>query len=176
MATSQRKFILLDESRKETWTILGAYVTIAGLLGLRDTQAKSRQFRLSTYLNSLPEESKKKKVTNIVILISHVCFLILQEDLDAAEKRIEYLRVYVSRYLKERHFNRVRLFLRMLQTMPRHSFDSKSIRKANTDLYEQLKLTATDHSPATMYEYIQFETLYEGLLGYLERYESAVEA
>lgn len=175
LATGRRKFVLLDESRKESWTILSAYLTIAESLGLREERKVSRHFRLSTYLNSVPEESKKKKVINIVILISHVCFLIINKDFDAAERRIEYTRIYVSRYLKEKHFNRVRVFLRMLQTLPRQSFDPRAIRKANEKLYEQLKATAADHSNATLFEFIQFETLYEGILGYLEEYERSLD-
>ncbi len=186
-ATTHRMYILQDESRKETFTILSAYMLIAEQLGLREKgidqleinsnyKSKFRHFRLSTYLNSVPEESKKKKITNVVILISHVCFLLLNEDFDAAERRIDYLRVYISRYLREQAFNRVRLFLRLLQTFPKHSFDPARIRKANTQLFQQLQDTAEDTSPAMLCEYIQFETLYHGLLGHLERYEASIEA
>ena len=175
MAYSQRKFVLLDEGTKESWTILSAYLNIADLLGLRDNPSAKRHFRLSTYLNSVPEESKKKKVANITILISHVCFLILDEDFDSAEKRLDYTRVYIGRYLREKHFNRVRVFLRMLHNFPKHSFDPEFIREANASLYEQLKATQADHAPSSIFEYIQFETLYEGLLGFLEQYERKMD-
>jgi hypothetical protein len=179
LALVQKQFVLQSEQSKETWTIISAYLTIAEQMGLANGDMPShasKQFRLSTFLNSVPEESKKKKITNIVILISHVCFLILEHDFDAAERRIDYMRVYVSRYLKERHFNRVRIFLRMLQTLPRYSFDPHAIRKANAELFAQLELTKTDHSPGTLYEYIQFESLYEGILDYLEKYEASIAA
>lgn len=175
IAANQRKFVLLDESRRESWTILSAYLNIADLLGLRDNPSAKRHFRLSTYLNSVPEESKKKKVANIIILISHVCFLILDEDFDSAEKRLDYTRVYIGRYLREKHFNRVRVFLRMLHNFPKHSFDPEFIREANASLYEQLKATQADHAPSSIFEYIQFETLYEGLLGFLEQYERKMD-
>ncbi len=179
LATSQRQYVLQSDSTKENWTIVNAYLIIAYRLGLAtssNTQSNAiKQFRLSTYLNSVPEESKKKKISNIVILISHVCFLILEHDFDAAERRIEYLRVYVSRYLKEREYHRVRLFLRMFQAFPRYSFDPDAIRKANSNLLDQLVLTAGDHTNS-IYEYIQFETLYEGILNYLEQYEASIAA
>lgn len=173
MATSHRKFQLQGEWLKESWVIFDAYVNLASRLGLYDLEAKSKQkqFRLSTFLNSVPEESKNKKVTNVLILIAQAYFLILDGKFDEAERRIEYLKVYGSRYLKEKHFSRVRIFLRMLQAIPRNSFNADDVRQDNEELYAQLVISQNDHMPSTINEYIPFETLYDALLNYLARYE-----
>lgn len=175
MATGHRKFLLMDEGTKEIWTIFSAYVHLAELLGICDPlpKSKSRQFRLTTYLNSVPAEAKDKKINNVLILISHVLFLIADGDLEAAERRIEYLKVYGSRYLKEKHFGRVRIFIKMLQTMPRMGFVAKDIRIANEDLYEQLELSAQDRMPPIVNEYIPFEVLYKAAVDYLEAAEKS---
>lgn len=175
MATSHRKFSLHDEGTKEAWLVVGAYLHLAERLGLYDSgeKRKNRQFRLSTYLNSVPAESKDKKVVNVLILISHVLFLIVDGDLDSAERRIEYLKVYGSRYLREKHYNRVRIFIKMLQTMPRMGFIAKDIRIANEDLLEQLKLSGQDRMPPIVNEYIPFETLYESTVDFLGAQEKS---
>jgi hypothetical protein len=178
MATSHRKYSLLAEQMREGWTIYNAYSYLAYRLGLFEPEddSKFRQFRLSTYLNSVPEESKVKKVSNVLILVSHVYFLILDGDFDAAEKRIEYLKVYGSRYLKEKSYQRIRVFLRLLQALPRNSFLSEDVRADNRHLFELLQATREDPLPSHINEYIPFETMYESLLDFLERYENEIAA
>lgn len=178
MATGHRKYSLIGEQQKETWTILGAYVNLSHRLGLYRAKdpAKFKHFRLSTYLNSVPEISKSKKVVNVLILISHVYFLILDGQFDDAEKRIEYLKVYGSRYLKEKQFHRVRIFIRMLQAIPRNSFDPDEIRLDTADLAIQLELSQADHLPTLVNEYIPFEVMFESLMAYLAKYEAEVMA
>lgn len=176
MATGHRKYPLIDEATRETYTVFSAYLYLAERLGLyhpKNVKSKNRQFRLSTFLNSVPAEAKDKKVVNVLILISHVLFLIVDGDLESAERRIEYLKVYGSRYLKEKHFTRVRVFIKMLQTMPRMGFVAKDIRIANEDLYEQLLITSQDRMPPIVNEYIPFEVLYRATVDYLESAEKS---
>ena len=178
LATNHRLYSLLAEPRKEPFTLFRAYIHLAQRLGLyaAPTDSKFAQFRVTTYLNSVPEESKVKKVSNVLILVSHACFLILDGEFDAAEKRIEYLKVYGSRYLKEKHYQRVRVFIRLLQAIPRNSFLADEIRRDNATLYEELLATREDHLPSTINEYIPFETLYNSLLDFLEKYEDELVA
>ncbi|MCX6139626.1 MAG: hypothetical protein NTX15_02155, partial [Candidatus Kapabacteria bacterium] len=169
-ATSHRKYNALNVSFKERWTLYGAYLHLAERLDLYSSkQSRSKPFRLSTYLNSLPAESKSKKVYNVFIIISHVFFLMLDGDFDLAEKRIEYLRVYSSRYLKEKQLNRVRLFLRLIQSFPKHSFIPDEIRKNSKALFHELEATARDPMPSDTNELIPFELMYEALLRSMEK-------
>lgn len=179
LAIKQRQFAHQNEATLETWTIIEAYVTLAERLIL-PTQGidppKHKKFDFQSYINSVPEESKKKKIANTVILVSHVCFLTLEKDFAGAEARIDYIKVYASRYIREKHYNRVRTFLRMLQNFAKCSFDPYAIRSENTTLYKTLKSTSKQHTTETMCEYIQFEVLYEALLGFLEKYELGVSS
>ncbi len=164
-AVTHRKYATLNESTRERWILYGAYLSLAERLGLfTPEQSRYRTFRLTTYINSLPEEAKSKKVYNVLIIVSHVFFLILNKDYDAAEKRIDYLRVYSSRYLKERHFHRVRLFLRMVQAFPRHSFIPKDIRKNTKDIMDELIATLKDPMPSETNELIPFEVMIEAIM------------
>ncbi|MBP6509987.1 MAG: hypothetical protein KA339_05480 [Candidatus Kapabacteria bacterium] len=172
-ATTHRKYNMLSENTRERWIIYGAYLLLAEQLGLYSPQqSRAKTFRLSTYLNSLPEESKSKKVYNVLIIVSHVFYLMINGDYDTAEKRIDYLRVYSSRYLKEKHFNRVRIFLRLIQSFPKHSFIPSEIRKHTKDIYDELIASSHDPMPSETNELIPFEVMFESLLKTVERSES----
>ncbi|MBK7032285.1 MAG: hypothetical protein IPH49_03225 [Ignavibacteria bacterium] len=99
-------------------------------------------------------------------------YLMINGDYDTAEKRIDYLRVYSSRYLKEKHFNRVRIFLRLIQSFPKHSFIPSEIRKHTKDIYDELIASSHDPMPSETNELIPFEVMFESLLKTVERSES----
>lgn len=175
-ATKHPQYNTLAEATKERWILYGAYLFLAERLGLyTSSQAQTRAFRLSTYINSLPEEAKSKKVYNVLIIISHVFFLILDQDYDSAERRIEYLKVYSSRYLKEKHFRRVRVFLRLIQSFPRHSFLPSEINRSSKELFAELKESANDLMPSETNELIPFEVMYEALLRTVEESNKKLE-
>lgn len=159
---------------REHWITAHAYLLLAGRLGLHNLEIPNQQsFRLTTYLNSIPEEQKSKKYFNVLIHVSHVFFLILQGDFDAAEKRVEYLKVYSSRWLRDPDLLRVRIFLRLLNNLPRFSFDPRRIRTACRPLFEELRKTSEESISAS--EYIPFEVMYERLLDVLERQSADLE-
>lgn len=172
MATSQRKITLQPERTRERWVIYGAYLYLAEQLGLyTPVSERSRPFRLTTFMNSVPELSKSKKVYNVLILISQLYILILNGDYDAAERRGVYLRVYASRYLKESHFARIRLFLKILHTFPRYSFLSREIRENTKHLRQKLEASRDSAVASEINELIPFEVMIDSILQHIERRE-----
>lgn len=166
IATSHKRFPQQNEITKERWFLYNAYLNLAEMLGLKERTDEKRKiaFRLSTFLNSVPEFAKEKKIYNVHILILHAAFLIAEGNYDLAEKRIEYLRVYTTRYLKEKDFNRTRAFLRLLSSLPRLGFNAQLLRRENTKLLEELHATASDPMPAETNEFIPYDVIYEALL------------
>lgn len=175
-ATSHKQYNMLPESSRERWIIYGAYLLLVERLGLyAPSQSRATSFRLTTYLNSVPEESKSKKVYNVLIIVSHIFFLMLNGDLskdletiETIEKRIDYLRVYSSRYLKDKHFSRVRIFLRLVQSFPKYSFDPVLIRKHSKKILRELYASSQDPMPSETNELIPFEVMVESLLVTME--------
>lgn len=176
LAVSHRKLSLQPERTRERWLIYAAYLYLAEQLGLYTSiTERSRSFRLTTYMNSVPEQSKSKKVFNVLIIVSQYLILILHGDYDAAERRGEYLRVYASRYLKEPHFARIRLFLRILHTFPRYSFLSNDIRKRIEPLLKKLNASKGSNESSEINELIPFEVLIDAILQHIERREREIE-
>jgi hypothetical protein len=170
-AVNHRSFPLQSQIVHELWNVYLAYLVLCEELGLVELpQTKKKAvFRLSSFLNSVPEFSKDKKVANLLIIVAQVSYLVIQGNFDQAEKRIDYLRVYMSRYLREREYNRTRAFLRMLNTFSRCSFEPKRIRSENEKYFTLLRETSNDPMPGDTNEIIPYEVLYEQLLQALER-------
>jgi len=166
LATSHKRFPQQNEITKERWFLYNAYLNLAEMLELKEKSDEKRKiaFRLSTFLNSVPEFAKEKKIYNVHILILHAAFLIAEGNYDLAEKRIEYLRVYTTRYLKEKDFNRTRAFLRLLSSFPRLGFNAQLMRRDNTKALAELHATANDPMPAETNEFIPYDVIYEALL------------
>lgn len=133
-----------------------------GVLHIPDHMRTS--FRLTTFLNSLPVLSKEKRVYNVLVLIAQIGFLISSNRLEEAEYRIDQLRLYTIRYLKDKEFTRTRLFIKLLHSIPRYRWDATEIRmKVQGILKEMEVLLSTPMLDSTM-EVIPFETLFELLL------------
>jgi len=171
LATSHKRFPQQNEITKERWFLYNAYLNLAEMLELKERTEEKRKiaFRLSTFLNSVPEFAKEKKIYNVHILILHAAFLVVEGNYELAEKRIEYLRVYSTRYLKEKDFNRTRAFLRLLSTFPRLGFNAQLLRRENMKLLAELQETANDPMPAETNEFIPYEVMYEALLNAMAR-------
>lgn len=171
-ASSQRKLNIQSEYTRERWVIYGAYLYLADQLGLYSSSVTRKQvFRLSTFMNSVPEQSKSKKVYNVLILVAQFLILILNGDYNAAEKRSVYLRVYSSRYLKESHFARIRLFIKILHAFPQYSFLPREIREHTLRLVQKLAASGESDIPSETNELIRFETLIEAVLSHMEQTE-----
>lgn len=138
LAINDPRFATLPRLMQERWTTYTAYLYLAKELGFISNCATdfSRKFRLASFLNSVPEFSKDKKYSNFLVIVSHICFLLIQDKHDDAERRAEYLRTYGLRYLKEDEFKRARVFIKILL------FLAKGI---NTDVYK-------DHSYTSLFE------------------------
>lgn len=175
-AVSHKRFALQPEHTRERWVVYGAYLNLAERLGLFRFKEESQRttFRLSTFMNSVPVFSKEKKIENILILISHTAFLIIDNAYDSAERRLEYLRVYTTRYLREKEYMRTRLFLRLIASFPRLSFDAKAIASANAKLAKLLEESSAEPMPSETNELIPYEVLYKQLLRVLEQNEQGV--
>lgn len=165
-ATSQRRFSLMPASEREAWALFGAYIYLAQQLGLYEPEDPRtfQNFRLSTFLNSIPEMTREKKVETALVLFAQIFFLITEGDDDTAQRRIEYLKVYSSRYMRDKSFLRIRIFMRMLQAFPRASFYPDDIERRNADLFKKLQEHGSDYMGEHVNEYIPFEVMYHAIL------------
>lgn len=171
------RFNGLSTFLKERFSVAESYLLIAERLNLFSPKvSRTKTFRLSKFLNSVEIVSKDKSVQNAIILFAHVVFLILDKKYAEAEKRIEYLRVYGTRYLKDAQFEKPRLFIRVLQFFPRYGFDARLIRPHLKNVMAEMDAEIKNPVPGELLEVIPFEVLTEALLQHQERSAASEEA
>lgn len=160
-ATTNKRFSLQPEVTKERWKTYAAYLVIADNMNLhRISQAVNLpNFRLTSYLNSVPEFSKEKRYSNYLIIVSHICLLIGVKQFDSADRRIEYLRTYSHRYLKESQFERARIFVRFLTTLTRHFHDVKGMAAEAVLLESELRKLLSTPMTNEVNEIVPYEVL-----------------
>jgi hypothetical protein len=158
---------------KERWLLHHAYLVLASDLGLLDLGRMSTGgFRMSTFLNSMTIESKSKRGANSLIVIFHAFSLLLEKKFDLAERRIEYLNVYCSRYLRDEPHTRVRLFIKAIQQIPRLRGNVQGLKTAFAPVLSAIKDAAAIPMPAEINELIPYDVILEAYVRKLEEEEA----
>ncbi len=168
-ATENKRYTLQPDITLERWKTYEAYIHLVHELRLHDYSEVIRRsnFRVTSYINSVPEFSKDKKYSNFLIIVSHICLLISRRELDNADRRIEYLRTYTHRYLKEAQFARAKLFSKALTVLSK-DFDISAETRNDIDV---IKTELSKHldEPMTneVNEVISYEVLLDAILAFL---------
>ena len=166
---SHSNFKRMDQLTIERWNLHGAYIKLAELLKLHSPEQSSvSNFRLTTFLNSMIMETRSKQDSNSLIVIFHAFYLLLNNRYDEAEKRIEYLNVYCTRYLKEISNSRLWLFVKATQAIPRNRGNAAGLRRAWTPALSRIKEAFSIPMPAEINELIPYDVLMEAYLRTVE--------
>ena len=121
-AISHKSFKSLFSNYKEPWLIREAYVNFLIEAGKVDIEIMKshqlRSFSISRFVNDVVLFSKDKRGLNISILIIQSLFLLLREDYDGFERKLDSLNQYAFRYLKNDGTLRSNAFIKILQKLP----------------------------------------------------------
>lgn len=170
-ALNHSKFKNQNEQTVEFWRIHEAYlfylITIKKITP--DEKNPVKKFRLNKFLNEVPMHRKDKTGANITIIVLQILFLLEQKKYDIIIDRIESLKTYTQRYLRNDETFRSNCFIRMLVVMAESSFNKRAtIRKAEK-YWEKLKekpINIAAQSPEI--ELIPYEMLWEFVLESLD--------
>jgi hypothetical protein len=172
--TSVPQFDASPMKTKEIWQILFASVVLIvqkGELKISDADQKLlKSFRLSKFLNEVPQRSKDKKGLNVTILILQIFFLLVQGDFDKIEERAESIRKYQSRYLSnEAGYYRTNIFLKIISNLIPSKFRKEQFVKKTSTLLRYLRETPPSFSQERHeIEIIPYEKLYQWILDTLD--------
>ncbi len=141
----------------ESWLIYKAYLYLFHHLG----KHKENRFRLGKFLNEVPTYSKDKKGMNINILIIQILVLLKDRRWPAIVDRIDALKAYTYRHLKNESTFRSDTFLSMLAVLPKAAFQRDQVEVKTKDLLMQLQ-----ESPilSVDFEIVPYEDLWEFVL------------
>ncbi|NET39471.1 MAG: hypothetical protein F6K19_47155 [Cyanothece sp. SIO1E1] len=144
-------------SQKESWLIYEAYLYLFNHLGKYD----KKRFRLGKFLNEVPAYSKDKKGMNINILIIQILVLLKDRRWPVIVDRIDALKAYTYRHLKNESTFRSDTFLSMLAVLPKAAFQRDQVEGKTKDLHLQLQ-----ESPilSVDFEIVPYEDLWDFVL------------
>ena len=131
---------------------------------------KLRPFSLARFLNDVPKFSKDKRGLNISILIIQYLFLLLDRKYSKLIDRLDALKQYSYRYLKNDESFRSNLFIKMLLKVADADFHPIAAVRYTKDM--QAKLLASTPSAnfqSAEIEVIPYEKLWEIVIELLEK-------
>jgi tetratricopeptide (TPR) repeat protein len=160
-----------NEQTIEFWHIHEAYLFY--LLSIKKIKPENnnpvQKFRVSKFINEVPIFRKDKRGANITIVVLQILFLLDQKKYEVIIDRIESLKTYTQRYLRNDDTFRSNCFIRMLVVMAESSFNKKAtIRKAEKH-WEKLKekpINIAEQSAEI--EIVPYEMLWEFILESLD--------
>lgn len=163
----------IQESAKQRWELLYAYTM---LMQPPSTPAPTqRSGRVPISELTIPEYSRDKSGYNVFIIIYQLLDNLRAKRLDEVLLRLESLRKYQQRHLKDSSLLRSRTFIRLLLLLPDNEFSAEQVVK-HTRVVTQLE---TLHSApfvtegSTEIEIIPYEHLWELTLHILRQNASS---
>jgi len=151
----------------EAWKIYEAYIQfLVAARCIDGVEEKDHlRYRQGRFLNAIPVYSRDKRGMNIPVLIVQILFGILKCDYSSTMDRIEAIKKYCSRYLKNDDTFRSNCFIHMLLQIPEAAFHRTAVKRKVTLLEKQLAKTAQQTSfYNNELEIIPYEHLWEILL------------
>lgn len=166
-----KKFLV----QNEYWTVIEAYIQFQIRMNkidpsLETSGRKLRPFSLARFLNDVPKFSKDKRGLNISILIIQFLFLLLDRKYSKLIDRLDAIKQYSYRYLKNDESYRSNLFIKMLLKVAEADFHPIAAERYTKDMHA--KLIASNPSvnfQSTEIEVIPYEKLWEIVMELLEK-------
>lgn len=169
---NEKAFELLPASLKEIWYINLAFAVFLqreGKISLPPDDSVFNHFRLGKFLNTIPIFSKDKRGMNVPILIVQMLLLLQEQKDDQVIDRIDAMKKYCSRYLKENELFRSNCFINMLLEIPLQNFHPVAIRRHTEKYWQRLKKVPLETAQQTReIEIIPYEKLWAIILEHLE--------
>ncbi len=169
---------------KEFWKLyhayaewgLRAYSKSQGIYSIkRNDVSKRDRFRLYKFLNEVPELSKDKVGYNISLLIIQFLYNLLEGNHSEIIQKIDAIKVYKSRYLKDKSFKRSNTFISMLIKIERLSFRGNEIALSNSKGYQYLK-DSLDNMSMEDCEIIPYDKLWKIIINLMANKKGLAQA
>src|SRR6476661_3331832 len=137
---------------------------------LQPSRSPAQQARAAAMLTqTMPDYSRDKRGHNIAILVLQTLHYLRLRDLEAVLLRMERLRKYQQRHLREAEALRSRLFLRLLALLVEKDFDPDECAVKGQNLLTKLRATPTPGDAFAHYEIVPYENLWLHILQILRQ-------
>ncbi|MEN0045476.1 MAG: hypothetical protein AAF806_00310 [Bacteroidota bacterium] len=152
----------------EGFNLVRAYIHYLGAISKIKVVKQSR-FNIKNFLRNIPVFSRDKEGLNIPVLIIHILLLIQQKDYEQIVSRLDALRKYGGKYIKEKERPRLICFIHMLGRIPMSRFHREAtIRNAKKFRDRLADYPIREYGQNFAIEIIPYEELWEMVVNSLD--------
>jgi hypothetical protein len=151
----------------ERWELLEAYTELA--LPAEQLPLRRRNQLAVFAALTVPEYSRDKRGYNVAILIFQLVHYLQQRLLEPVLVRLERLRKYQQRHLRDAATLRSRTFLRLLLLLPEAEFNPKELAQRDKALLATLRQAPLAGEADAEVEFIPYENLWKLILNVLRQ-------
>lgn len=151
----------------ERWELLEAYTEL--VLPTEQVSSKRRNQLAVFAALTVPEYSRDKRGYNVAILVFQLVHYLQQRLLEPVLVRLERLRKYQQRHLRDAATLRSRTFLRLLLLLPEAEFDPSQLAVRGKVLLRTLQEAALTREADAEVEIIPYEDLWALIMNVLRQ-------
>lgn len=156
---------------QQRWELYEAYLQ---LMQPEYSPVKMRHF--AQLVQTVPDYSRDKQGYNVAILILQFLYFLQRRDIEGLLARLEGLRKYEQRHLRNPATLRSQLFFRMLVLTVKENFMPNVCEQKAMPLLERLKVAPQPGEAYGEIEIIPYENLWQFTLGILRKLETEQQA
>ncbi|OWP62677.1 hypothetical protein CDA63_12955 [Hymenobacter amundsenii] len=149
---------------QQRWELYEAYVQF-----VRPEQSVLKMRHFTQLVQMVPDYSRDKQGYNVAILILQFLYFMQQRDIEGLLARLEGLRKYEQRHLRDPATLRSQLFFRLLVLIVKENFKPEACEKKGQPLLERLLAAPLPGQAYGEIEIIPYEDLWELTLDMLRQ-------
>ncbi|WBO83357.1 hypothetical protein [Hymenobacter yonginensis] len=161
-----RKNVYFDKQQpvaQQRWDLYMAYLQF-----VRPELSPLRMRNFTTFVQTVPDHSRDKQGYNVAVLILQFLHFLRQRDLENILTRLESLRKYQQRYLRETGNVRSQLFFRLLAIVVKEEFNPVTSRKKGEAILKKLQSSPPPGEAFAEIEIVPYEQLWQITLDILQ--------
>lgn len=152
---------------QQRWELYEAYIQL-----VQPDQSPVKMRHFAQLVQTVPDYSRDKQGYNVAILILQFLYFLRLHDIEGLLARLEGLRKYEQRHLRNPATLRSQLFFRMLLLTVKENFVPQACEKTAKPLLERLKVAPQPGEAFGEIEIVPYEDLWEFTLTVLRKTEA----
>ncbi|UYZ63047.1 hypothetical protein [Hymenobacter weizhouensis] len=157
-------FLKQRAAAQQRWELYEAYLQF-----VRPDQSPLKMRHFAQFVQTVPDYSRDKQGYNVAILILQFLYFLRRHDIEGLLARLEGLRKYEQRHLRDPATLRSQLFFRMLLTTVKENFEPDACARKAQPLLERLQAAPQPGEAYGEIEIIPYEDLWRLTLDILRQ-------
>lgn len=170
-AYEDKRFKKISNADQDKWNAFEAYLCLLLWVETEEGFEKPRrykQFKVKRFLEEPIIFPKNQRIFTVILVIAQVVFLLHEDRSGEAFERVERLKGYSTRLLKQEEHYRITQFVRLLQQLAKAHFDYKNIGVHQKYLTRLIESPIKYRDAANELEIIPYHHLWEMILNSID--------